>query len=213
VYRLGPGSGRHPSGRRRGAPIQAPRERQLLETSAPTLSRLHPSISRFDDAVDHLFTPLRGSRRADWAFYVASEAADYSVAWHLISAVIAIVSPRRRRHALRLAVVLGVESILVNGILKRFTRRDRPAMLDDRAYEVRRPKTSSFPSGHASSAAVATVLLSDAVPPLRPLWASLAAFVAASRVHNRMHHASDVAAGAVLGTVIGMVARKLWPLR
>jgi membrane-associated phospholipid phosphatase len=170
-------------------------------------------IRRLDDAVDRVFTRLRGNPRADGMFYLASEAADYSVAWHLISGLIAVISPRRRRHAVRLAVVLAIESLLVNGVLKRFTRRSRPALLDDRAFEVRRPRTSSFPSGHASSAAVASILLTDAVPRLRTLWVTLAAIVSASRIHNRMHHASDVAAGTVLGTLIGLLTRRVWPLR
>jgi membrane-associated phospholipid phosphatase len=174
---------------------------------------LHRTISRFDDTADRVFRPLRANPKANWAFYVASEAADYSIAWHVISAVMATLWPGRRRHSRRLAVMLGIESILVNGVLKRLTKRVRPPLLAHRAHEVRRPKTSSFPSGHASSAALATVLLSDAAPRLRPLWLALAATVSASRVHNRMHHASDVAAGVALGTLIGWATKRVWPLR
>jgi membrane-associated phospholipid phosphatase len=170
-------------------------------------------IHQFDEAVDRVFQPLRGNKAADWTFYAASEAADYSIAWHLVSLAITATSPRRRRHALRLAVALGMESLVVNGGIKRLTRRPRPDLVTDRAYEVRRPKTSSFPSGHASSAALATVLLTDAAPRLRPVWLILAATVAASRIHNRMHHASDVAAGAALGTLFGVAAKRAWPLR
>lgn len=169
-------------------------------------------IGRLDDAVDAQFQLLRGNPVADRTFYIASEAADFSIAWHVINLVMVVVRPSRRRHAVRLAVMLGLESILVNGVLKRFTRRARPDLLEERAYEVRRPKTSSFPSGHASSAALAAVLLSDAAPRLRPLWGTLAAVVAASRIHNRMHHASDVAAGAALGTMVGLAAKRFWPL-
>ena len=62
----------------------------------------------FDDAVDRCLDPLRGRPVADWVFYAASEAADYSKAWHVIGAGVALVSPSRRRHAMRLAVALGV---------------------------------------------------------------------------------------------------------
>ena len=174
---------------------------------------LRSSVARFDDAVDRLFAPLRGNRAADWVFYAASEGADYSKAWHAISAMMAVVSPARRRDSVRLATMLAIESIVVNGIIKRLTDRERPPELADRAYEVRRPRTKSFPSGHASSAALTAVLLSDAVPRLRPLWVGLAAVVGASRIHNRMHHGSDVLAGAALGTAFGLAARKVWPLR
>lgn len=170
-------------------------------------------MTRFDDHVDGLFTDLRGRPLPDRVFYLASEGADYSRAWHAIGLAMAVVSPSRRHHSVRLAIALGAESALVNGVLKNIFPRERPPLLDDATYEVRRPKTRSFPSGHASSACLTAVLLSDAVPRLRPLWWSLAAIVSASRVHNRMHHGSDVAAGAVIGTAMGAAVIRRWPLR
>lgn len=124
----------------------------------------------------------------------------------------ALVSPSRRKHALRLAISLGVESAIVNGGLKNLFPRERPPLIDDPAHEVRRPKTKSFPSGHASSATLTAVLLSNAVPALKPVWWLMAAVVSASRVHNRMHHGSDVAAGAVVGTGMGHIIKRLWRL-
>ncbi len=170
-------------------------------------------VRRFDDTVDRWFMPLRGNRHADRVFYVASEAADYSRAWHAIGLTMALVSPTRRPAALRLAISLGIESAIVNGVLKNLVPRQRPPLLDDPTYDVRRPKTKSFPSGHASSATMTAVLLGEAMPRLRPLWWSLAAVVSASRVHNRMHHGSDVVAGAIIGTTMGLAIRRLWPLR
>jgi undecaprenyl-diphosphatase len=72
---------------------------------------------------------------------------------------------------------------------------------------MRRPITSSFPSGHATAAFTAASVLAhtgrgDA------LWFALATVVAGSRVYVRMHHASDVIAGAVLGIALGRVARR-----
>lgn len=166
----------------------------------------------FDDRVDGLFTPLRGRSGPDRIFYLASEGADYSRAWHGIGLAMAVVRPGRWRHTLRLAAALGVESAFVNGGLKNVFPRERPPLLDNTTFEVRRPKTRSFPSGHASSACLTAVLLSDAVPRLRPLWWSLAVVVSASRVHNRMHHGSDVVAGAAIGTAMGVAIRRRWPL-
>ena len=168
--------------------------------------------THFDDRVDGWFTPLRGRPVPDRVFYLASEGADYSRAWHAIGLAMAIVSPGRRSHAVRLAIALGAESAIVNGVLKNVFPRERPPLLDDAAYEVRRPKTRSFPSGHASSACLTAVLLTDAMPRLRALWWLLAAVVSASRVHNRMHHGTDVAAGAVIGTAMGAAIRRRWPL-
>lgn len=124
----------------------------------------------------------------------------------------ALVSPSRRNHAIRMAVSLGIESAIVNGGLKNLFPRERPEVLEDATYDVRRPKTKSFPSGHASSATLTAVLMSEAVPALKPVWWGMAAVVSASRVHNRMHHASDVAAGAIVGTTMGVAIKKLWRL-
>ena len=123
----------------------------------------------------------------------------------------AVVSPSRRADAVRLAAALGIESAFVNGFLKSVIRRERPELLPDAAYTVRRPRTKSFPSGHASSACLTAVLLSESVPRLKPVWWTLAAVVSASRVHNRMHHPSDVVAGALLGTAMGKAFRRAWP--
>jgi len=173
---------------------------------------LRRRVTRLDDGVDGWFTPLRGRPVPDRVFYLASEGADYSRAWHAIGLAMAIVTPTRWRHSVRLAIALGVESAVVNGVLKNVFPRERPPLLDDATYEVRRPKTRSFPSGHASSATLTAVLLTDAVPRLRLLWWALAAIVSASRVHNRMHHGSDVAAGAVIGTAMGVAVKRRWPL-
>jgi undecaprenyl-diphosphatase len=75
---------------------------------------------------------------------------------------------------------------------------------------MHRPISSSFPSGHATSAFTAAMLIAGG--PATPAWFALAAAVAASRVYTQMHHASDVVAGAALGLAFGAVARRLLPL-
>jgi undecaprenyl-diphosphatase len=72
---------------------------------------------------------------------------------------------------------------------------------------MRRPITSSFPSGHAATAFMAATLLSKGTR-AAPAYYALAGLVAYSRVHVRMHHATDVAGGAVLGLALGAVARR-----
>jgi undecaprenyl-diphosphatase len=75
---------------------------------------------------------------------------------------------------------------------------------------LRIPRTSSFPSGHASAAFFAAALLRDGAP--APLVYAAAVVVASSRVHVGMHHASDVIAGAALGAALGELARHLYPV-
>ena len=168
-------------------------------------------VQRFDVAVDRAFDHLRGRPVVDRLMYGASELGDFSLIWALIGSARSIRSRRDEQSFVRLAVCLGVESLLVNQGIKRLFRRTRPLTTDDRPHHLRTPLTSSFPSGHASSAALAAMLLSDGsrVP---AVWFGLAAVVAGSRVHVRIHHASDIVAGAALGTVLGVAARRAWPL-
>ncbi|MFM7535495.1 MAG: phosphatase PAP2 family protein [Acidimicrobiales bacterium] len=165
-------------------------------------------VERFDAAADAAFDRLRGHRLADRLFYAASWAGDWSRIWHVLALVVAIVSPRRRRAMVQVAICLGVESLLVNQGLKRLFRRARPTHDGKRPHHVRTPSTSSFPSGHATSAVVAASLLSVTVPKGRAVWWPLAAVIAASRVHVRIHHASDVAGGVVVGAALAAAARR-----
>jgi undecaprenyl-diphosphatase len=167
-------------------------------------------VSAFDLAVDHAFDRIRGTKVTDQVFYSASELGEWSLIWHLLSSARALAPDRTADDAVRLVAILGAESLLVNQGIKRLFRRTRPVWDQPRAFAIRRPLTSSFPSGHASAAfAAATVLGED--DPLAPLYYAMATVVAASRVYVKIHHASDVAAGVVTGLVLGHTARRLWP--
>jgi undecaprenyl-diphosphatase len=173
--------------------------------------RALPAVRRFDAAVDTWFEPLRRNATANRVFYFASEAADFSMGWHLIAAGRALVFPRHQRSALRSGLALAAESALVNGLLKQAFRRTRPTITEVAPHAIRRPRTSSFPSGHASSATMAAILLSERSR-LGPVWFAAAAVVASSRIHTRMHHASDVVGGVVVGAALGLLVRRVAPL-
>ncbi|MYI55885.1 MAG: phosphatase PAP2 family protein [Acidimicrobiia bacterium] len=194
---------------RRGAP------RTIEPVSGVDIDRVLAAVARFDDRVDVLFEKLRGRRWADRAFYTASQLGDYGLIWHLLAALAALGgSTRAERNLWRLAAVLGLDSLFVNGLLKSLVRRSRPDADDgERPLYLRQPITTAFPSGHASSAVVSALLLGELGGRnwRRLLWL-LAAAVALSRIHVRIHHASDVAGGALIGAVLGRLARRLWPL-
>jgi undecaprenyl-diphosphatase len=167
-------------------------------------------VAQFDAAADQLLDRLRGHPAADRVFYTASELGDFGLVWHMVGAVRALRSDRHAAEAVRLTSILGVESILVNGLVKSFFRRSRPDWDQPRAFRIRRPRSSSFPSGHASSAFTAAAVLGED-DPLWPLYYGIAAVVATSRAYVRIHHASDVVAGIATGMVLGRVARRMWP--
>jgi len=173
------------------------------------LSAARRSVGAFDLAVDHAFDRLRGNAVADRMFYAASELGDFGLIWVMIGGVKGLRSDRDLHAAIHLAAAMGVESVLVNGIVKSFFRRTRPPWETERPMRIRRPLTSSFPSGHATSAFSAAMMLSADDPQLGPLFFALATIVACSRVHVKIHHASDVAAGVALGLVLGVIGRRV----
>lgn len=176
-------------------------------------------VDTLDDLADRAWEPLRGHASLDRLFYGASAVGDFSMIWHAINGLRTWHRGEIRADAVRAAVVLAVESILVNQGIKRLFERPRPHQ-EGRPHHLRQPSTSSFPSGHASAAAVAATVLG--APPFggagvkggvaRLALRSAAGVVATSRLHVRIHHASDVAAGTLVGIGIGRVARRLWPL-
>lgn len=182
----------------------------------PRPLRLPPAFEararRFDLLADDTFERWRGTVAVDRTFYAASALGDHGLLWHTIGAVRALGGDRQVAEALRLSAVLGIESVLVNVGIKSLFRRTRPLHTTVRPFALRTPLTSSFPSGHATSAFCAAVLLSKAEPRLRPVWFATAAVVAASRVHVRIHHTTDVVVGAAIGWALGHVAARLIPL-
>ncbi|WP_003987152.1 MULTISPECIES: phosphatase PAP2 family protein, partial [Streptomyces] len=136
--------------------------------------------------------------------------ADHGVLWMGIAAGAAVLGGRpMRRAALRGVASLATASATVNTLGKRSVRRDRP-LLD--AVPVirqlsRQPFTTSFPSGHAASAAA----FATGVAFENKWWglalAPVAASVAFSRVYTGVHYPGDVLAGAALGVGAALAVR------
>jgi undecaprenyl-diphosphatase len=169
------------------------------------------AVARFDAAVDSYFeTHLRGKRALDVLMYGASAAADHSMIWLALAGVEGWRAGQGGRTLRRAGVALGAESVLVNALIKLAFQRRRPESPGPHPLPLRTPRTSSFPSGHASAAFFAAALLRDGAP--APLVYAAAVTVAASRVYVGMHHASDVIAGAALGAALGEVARRVYPV-
>lgn len=168
-------------------------------------------MSSFDESVESVADALRGVGPADQLFYAASEWGDWSKIWHVLGVSRAVIT-RNPEIAIRLSVALGLESAFVNGFVKSLFKRERPVFEGERPLHLRQPKTSSFPSGHASSAFMAAAILSDEHPAGKPLYYTAAAVVAYSRIHVKIHHATDVAGGLVTGIALGKLAKRAWPL-
>lgn len=164
-------------------------------------------MNRIDVWGDALLEPLRQRKFFVACFGIASTVGDFSIAWHIIGFTRAVGSTERLWQAIALSIALGAESLIVNQGIKRVFRRERPTTSGDHRFDIRTPRTSSFPSGHASSATFAVfILISYTGFPLGVLWIAIALLIALSRVVVRIHHATDILGGIVTGAILGSIA-------
>lgn len=163
-----------------------------------------------DDFVDDAWDHIRAVPGADRLFYGASEAANFSKIWHAIGIAQAVVL-RDPKRAIKTSAALGIEAALVNGPIKSLFERERPDVDPaDRPLKLRAPKTSSFPSGHASAATVAASFITPGMPPVGKFGVRALAFVVStSRIHVQIHHATDVVAGAATGWALARAIRPI----
>jgi undecaprenyl-diphosphatase len=162
-------------------------------------------VAAFDAAVDRAFEPIR-TPAVDRIAYPLSSVADHSLLWHAAGAVRALAHKSDVAWAARFSLAIGAESAITNGVVKSLFRRVRPAEYDTLAFHhgLRRPVSSSFPSGHATAAFCVAAIVDGG-----PGWYVAAGAVSATRVYVRLHHASDVLAGAAFGLALGRILRPL----
>lgn len=164
-------------------------------------------IDQLDERLDGYFEPIRNSRPLVYVFNTSSAVGDFGAIWHVIGVVGALNGTLTWPQAVTLALLMGGESLLLNQGIKRVFRRKRPTAAGDDRFTVRRPLTSSFPSGHASSAFFAAVVLSGWVSPMwTAVFFAFAVIIALSRVVVRIHHVSDIVVGSVVGSLLGAIA-------
>jgi len=151
---------------------------------------------------------VRGSGATRPALSGLTRLADSLKLWFGIAGVATIIGGRAgRRSATRGLSASVTSSALANAPLKRLVRRSRPHGLAIAGITRagRPPRTSSFPSGHASSGFAFATAAGLAQPALIVPLESLALAVAWSRVVSGQHYPSDVASGAVVGIATGLL--------
>lgn len=172
-------------------------------------------LDRFDVRVDVQIDRLRGNDFCDRLFYTASFLGDHGLIW----IVLALVRYFTNVGGAEVAHFAGIralcaelgQSIVVNLGVKSLFRRERPVSQAPRPYHLRVPRTTSFPSGHATASFTGAVLLAQGTS-WGPALFVLAAIVAFSRAYVKIHHASDVVGGVVVGLAIGLAVTNLFPL-
>ena len=118
------------------------------------------------------------------------------------AAVLADTVVRRRSlwRAAELLALVGIPVVAVNAAIKRLVDRQRP----DHAAEpgspvLRRPSSSSFPSGHTLAVTTAAVALVAGLVG--------AGAVGWSRLRVGAHHPGDVVGGILIGALLGWALR------
>ncbi|MFG2956676.1 bifunctional phosphatase PAP2/diacylglycerol kinase family protein [Streptomyces sp. NPDC048291] len=145
-----------------------------------------------------------------------SRGANHGVLWCATAAAVAATrTPRARRAAARGLASLALASLAINTLGKRSVRRPRPLLDPVPAVRhlKRQPITTSFPSGHAASAAAFATGVALESPGWGATVAPLAFSVVMSRVYTGVHFPSDVLAGAALGMGAAFAVRGLVPTR
>lgn len=169
-------------------------------------AKRQPLHLRIDAAVDNALEHIRDHKFVIVIFSIASAVGDFGLLWHIIGVVRAIGSMDRLLQALIFSILIGLESLILNQGIKRLFRRTRPTEKGDTRFALRKPRTSSFPSGHSSSAFFSALVLTYFTTwPWWLLFYTFAMIIATSRVGVRIHHASDVIAGAFAGTLMGVI--------
>lgn len=164
------------------------------------------ATQQFDDAVMHWVGehPLRGTLEPIMVEITMLGTGSVVMAVVAVSGLFLWLT--RHKHSAALLLVSTGVGLILNNLLKMGFDRDRPQVFEWGTHAM----TSSFPSGHAMSAATVYVTVAYLAARLqrrrRARWATvivalvLVVLIALSRVYLGVHYPSDVAAGVVLGT-------------
>lgn len=136
---------------------------------------------------------------------VMSHFGEHAAGWVALSALGAVLSPRRRRDWL----LVGVGAVAAHAcaiVIKLAVRRRRPHH-PDIAVNVGTPSALSFPSAHATSSTAAAMLLCRATRSPLPLVA--VPLMALSRLVLGVHYPTDVLAGMAVGAAVARTTARL----
>ncbi|ANN21884.1 glycerophosphatase [Amycolatopsis orientalis] len=152
--------------------------------------------------------------RADDVITSLSKSADKSKLWWCVAVLLATKKGPTRRGALRGVAAIAGASAAANLVGKPLFPRRRPAAEEVPMHRrlIRRPTSSSFPSGHSASAAAFVTAVAMESPKTGAALVPLAAAVAYSRIHTGVHWPSDVGVGIGIGIGAGLLTRHWWPL-
>ncbi|MGL4739555.1 MAG: phosphatase PAP2 family protein [Sarcina sp.] len=127
---------------------------------------------------------------------------DFGAVWLLLAAIFLFFKKLRK---VGILIFLGeLLNIIVVTILKDTIQRPRPFLTLPNYHPLITPPTSfSFPSGHASSAIVAALIIAYYLKKWAIPAFTLAFIIGFSRIYVGVHYPSDVIVGFLIGIICG----------
>ncbi len=168
-----------------------------------------PGLGRFDrydrDISRRLSVGLPRPRWIRLPLSALSLSANYGILWYVI-ALLPWLMGQSQPLLRALYVAVPVTLVELTGfVVKMLIARPRPPLADPTlAEQIPLPRSHSFPSSHASMAAVGSCSVAAMYPQTLPVLLALAATLCFSRVYLGVHYAGDILAGIVYGAFFGI---------
>lgn len=174
----------------------------LLLTAVYPSTFAQSGLQRFDDnTLEYLAAHRTEGQTKAWLFISnTNNYVNVAIPAGLLVAGIIDHNPDLRQNALYVASSTATTFIL-NTLIKKLVKRPRPFISNAHLTAVYQPSSTSFPSGHTSSAFSSATALARAYPKwyvIAPafLWSGAVGY---SRMYLGVHYPTDVTAGALLG--------------
>ncbi len=127
------------------------------------------------------------------------------IVWLLIASLLLFSKPYRTIGSI-VILTLIISTIMGEGLIKHIVKRSRPCTnREDMELLIKRPITSSFPSGHTLSSFAVAEVLSIYFIHYRLIFLCLALLIALSRLYLYVHYPSDIIAGILLGILCSRI--------
>ncbi len=148
-------------------------------------------------------------RALDCIMPKVSMAGNFGMVW-LLTAVLFLTSESYEDAGVKIICGLSAGVILGNLLLKNIFSRPRPFQTDKtKTLLIKAPQDYSFPSGHALSSAISTVILVHTNIIFGMLALALCLMILFSRMYLYVHYPSDIAGGIVLGVIKSQAVLRL----
>ena len=154
---------------------------------------------------DNLRTPVFNS-----IFRFITHLGDGGVIWIILAWALIFIKKTRKAGVCSLSA-LFVMLIGNEFVLKHIVNRTRPFdAIDGLVTLIKHPTSSSFPSGHTSSAFAVVIVLLILIPMKYSIWSLvLALTIAFSRMYVGVHYPTDILGGIMVGLIYGFVGYKI----